>query len=151
MRILSYSIAVSFILSYLAKVFIDAFLLSPVYLIGQWVRLEYTQNPGIAFGVLLPSVLQPFLIIAAIAVLLWVAMHSQHTRISAVGFGLVLGGALGNIVDRSFDGLVTDFIRIGWFPIFNVADACISIGVICLLGESLWTRFRKTPAPAPLA
>ena len=51
----------------------------------------------------------------------------------ALGFGLIIGGALGNIVDRFDDGHVTDFIQIGWWPLFNIADSCISIGVIILL------------------
>lgn len=142
MRLLLTTLIGAFIASLLGKILADAFLSSSVDLF--WgIRLEYAQNPGIAFGLRLPETLQPLLIIIAIIILLAVALRSTHTRVSAAGFGLILGGALGNIVDRSFDGYVTDFIGVGWFPIFNFADSAISIGVALLLVESLWTEVRK--------
>lgn len=136
----------------MGKVFADAFLHTPVELLRGWLWLDYTQNPGIAFGIRLPSFLQPIVIIAAIAVLLWVAMRSRHTTLSAVGFGVLLGGALCNILDRTFDGLVTDFFRVGWFPVFNLADSAITVGVVFLLGEGLlteWKKYREARPQAP--
>ena len=59
--------------------------------------------------------------------------------------GLQLGGAIGNLIDRISSGYVTDFISIGTFPVFNVADASISIGVaILILG--MWVKERDHPA-----
>lgn len=149
MRPLLWSLGVSALVSYLSKVFADAFLHWPIELLGGWLTLDYTQNPGIAFGIRLPAVLQPFLIVLAIAVLLWVALKSKNTVTSAAAFGLVLGGALANILDRTFDGLVTDFFRVGWFPVFNTADACITVGVLLLLGESLWERLLRPQSQPP--
>lgn len=140
MHLLLWSLIGSFIASLVGKILADAFLGAPINLIGQSIRLEYALNPGIAFGLQLPSFLQPILIFVAVVILVWVAIRSRHTNVSSIGFGLLLGGALGNIVDRSFDGLVTDFVRIGWFPIFNIADSAISIGVALLLIEALWTE-----------
>lgn len=143
MRVLLSSIAVAFVLSLLGKILADALLVIPVSLFGGRIELIHTQNPGIAFGIALPAVLQTVLIIVAVILLLWVALKSKHTTLSATGFGLIIGGALGNILDRSFDGLVTDFIRVGWFPVFNIADSCITIGVCLLLLEGILTAVRE--------
>lgn len=148
MRTLLWTLGLSFLASYLGKVFADAFLHAPVRLLGSWLWLDYTQNPGIAFGLRLPAAVQPFLIIGAVAVLLWVALKSRHTAVSAVGFGLLLGGALGNIVDRTFDGLVTDYFRAGWFPVFNVADSCITVGVAILVAEGALAELARRRAAA---
>ncbi len=141
MRILIRSIVISLIISLVGKWLADFFLTSQVSIIGDWVQLEYAENPGIAFGVRLPEMLQPFLLVAAVALLLWVALHSKNTALSSVAFGIILGGALGNIVDRLFDARVTDFIHVKYFSIFNFADAAITIGVILLLVEALWSKF----------
>jgi signal peptidase II len=62
--------------------------------------------------------------------------------------GLQLGGALGNLIDRLTQGYVTDFISVGTFPVFNVADASISIGVaILILG--MWIKERRPAPPTP--
>ena len=64
-----------------------------------------------------------------------------------VGLGLVIGGAIGNAIDRARFGAVVDFIdvtKLGFFPwVFNIADSAITIGVICLLLDSA----RKDPSP----
>ena len=58
--------------------------------------------------------------------------------------GLVLGGAVANIVDRAGDGAVTDFLWLGWFPTFNLADTAITVGVIALL----WASWRSPHSPS---
>lgn len=149
MRMLLWTLGVSFVISYLGKVFADAFLHTPVALLGGWLWLDYTQNPGIAFGIRLPAFLQPFVLVAAVSVLLLVALRSKHTAVSAAGFGILLGGALTNILDRTFDGMVTDFFRVGWFPVFNLADSAITVGVVLLLCEGALTEYMRRTAPAP--
>lgn len=143
MRTLLWTLCGGFLLSYAGKVLADAFLHTPRALLGGWLWLDRTQNPGVAFGVRLPAAVQPFVLVAAIAVLLWVALRSRHTAWSAAGFGLLLGGALCNIADRTFDGLVTDFFRVGWFPVFNVADSFITVGVVLLMTEGALTEWKK--------
>jgi signal peptidase II len=65
--------------------------------------------------------------------------------------GLQLGGALGNLFDRIFNvGQVTDFISVGNFPVFNVADASITVGVMVLL-LGIWIQDRKKPSQATIA
>jgi signal peptidase II len=62
---------------------------------------------------------------------------------------LQFGGALGNLVDRVTIGHVTDFISVGSFPVFNVADSSISVGVVILI-VGMWIKERNTRPPLPL-
>jgi signal peptidase II len=66
-----------------------------------------------------------------------------------LAIGLMLGGALGNLIDRVLEGRVTDFIDFPRFPSFNVADSAITIGVaIILIGYFLFEARKEAPAPA---
>ncbi len=78
----------------------------------------------------------------ALVALGWAAWHAKTTW-SRVAFGMILGGAFGNVADRIRDGLVTDFLQVGTFPIFNVADSCITIGVFLLILEAAAQWMRK--------
>jgi signal peptidase II len=98
------------------------------------VQLVNTRNRGVAFG-FLPGdqVVVTILIAVALALLLvYFARHSEQPLIW-LPTGLLLGGALGNILDRLRDGSVTDFIKLplGWPP-FNLADAAITVGILAL-------------------
>ena len=81
----------------------------------------------------------PFRVVIAGLLIAWA--RTQARALAAVGLGLIIGGAIGNAIDRARFGAVVDFIdvqRLGFFPwIFNVADAGISIGVVLLLLDSL--------------
>jgi signal peptidase II len=109
--------------------------------------LQFTRiwNQGVSFGLLQAGQdLVRWGLVAfslAVAVLLAYWARNQHRMLAAVGLGLVIGGAVGNAIDRARFGAVVDFIdvqRIGFFPwIFNVADSGITIGVILLLLDSL--------------
>lgn len=111
-----------------------------------FLRFNLTHNEGIALG-LFPAnsdtarwLLTGFLAIITGAVAYWLAR--EKVRGDALALGMVLGGALGNLVDRARFGYVVDFIdlHIGEFRpflIFNVADAAITIGVLLLLARSL--------------
>jgi signal peptidase II len=93
-----------------------------------------------------------FIVLAAgvsmgIAVWLWRLPRSAHALLAA-GLALVLGGALGNVIDRIRLGHVIDFIHFHWneayFPAFNVADSAITVGAACLLLDALLDARRKT-------
>jgi len=101
------------------------------------------ENAGVAFGIQLPFVLQAVLIPCVFAIVLVLAYQSRKLRIPSIGFGLIIGGALANIVDRFDDGFVTDFIDVGWWPSFNIADSCITVGVGLLLLYEFLTRSKK--------
>lgn len=113
----------------------DAFLTERVALFGEFAGLQYSLNPGVAFGIRLPGVLQSVFITIAVVFVCVIAVKSAATTVNRIAFGLVIGGALANVVDRLRDGVVTDFFQIGTFPVFNVADACITAGVMLLLLE----------------
>ena len=104
-------------------------------IVDGWVALEYVQNRGAAFGLF--SGLAPVLVIASIAVLAVIAygywQEAQPPLGKTVAVGLILGGAIGNLIDRIWLGYVVDFIAIGPWPNFNVADSAISVGVVMLL------------------
>ncbi len=104
------------------------------------LNLTYVRNVGAAFG-LFPGRL-PFFIAVALGVLggiawvWWVLRPSS--RWVTVALGLVAGGATGNLIDRLAAGWVTDFFDVGWWPVFNVADIALDIGVVILL---VWILF----------
>ena len=107
--------------------------------------LTHVENTGIAFG-LFPNRNLVFIGIgvAMTMVLLWTARrNSQHSPFIANVFGVILGGAWGNLLDRIFFGRVTDFLDFYWgvhhWPAFNVADSAICIGA----GYLLLTSFRQ--------
>jgi signal peptidase II len=99
------------------------------------VQLVNTRNHGVAFGFLPGSHLAvTILIVLALAALIaYFALHSSR-RLIWLPTGLLLGGAIGNVLDRVREGSVTDFIKLplGWPP-FNLADASITLGVVLLL------------------
>lgn len=111
---------------------VDHYLLSRISILGSFVGFERIMNDGIAFGVDLPLWLMVTLIPIVIFIICILAYRSKKDSLSSIAFGLILGGALGNIIDRLNDSHVTDFIQIGWWPIFNIADSCITIGVAIL-------------------
>jgi signal peptidase II len=98
------------------------------------VELVHVRNRGIAFGLLDGrSVLLTVLVAGALALLLaYFAMHSTRPLLW-LATGLLLGGALGNLLDRVRDEAVTDFIDLPLWPAFNLADVSITVGVLVLL------------------
>jgi signal peptidase II len=109
--------------------------------------LQFTRiwNEGVSFGLLQAQhdVVRWGLVVFSLGVagLLGVWARSQARLLPALGLGLVIGGAIGNAIDRARFGAVVDFIdvqRLGFFPwIFNIADSGITVGVILLLLDSL--------------
>ena len=99
----------------------------------------FVQNHAGAFGLFGT---QPWLLVGmalAVLVVFWIAFREQAAAspLVRVAFGAIAGGAVGNIVDRFHYGYVVDFIDLRWWPVFNVADSCITIGVALLLLASL--------------
>jgi len=99
------------------------------------VSLVHVRNSGVAFSVLAGGHI--LLVVAVIALALGglVAYFATHAARPLLWLptGLLMGGALGNIVDRARDGAVTDFIKLPLWPAFNVADMAITVGVLALL------------------
>lgn len=127
----------------LSAVLADMFLVRRITLMGSFAGLQYLQNPGVAFGVTFAPALQIIVIITALFAVLWMARGTREKG-EQIAYGLILGGGIANIIDRLRDGLVTDFFQVGSFPVFNVADSCITVGVVMLLLEMLvWRRNAK--------
>ena len=117
-------------------------------------KLVWTKNPGVSMGFLSAgSDTERWLLVgltAAISVFVLVWLWREKRRDDAIALGLVLGGALGNIIDRVRLGYVLDFADLHFgdvhpFLVFNVGDAAITIGVLLLLVRALLTRDRKAP------
>ena len=111
---------------------------------GDWLALEYAENRGAAFGLFGDS--GSALAIASLAIiagLLWQYFRAEQPPLwQSVAVGAILGGAIGNFLDRVRLGYVVDFISVGMWPNFNVADSAISIGVIVLVWGWLWSDRR---------
>jgi len=113
--------------------------------------LTWVENTGVSMGLLRADgttgrwLLVAATLVIAVGVAVWIAREAS--RADSVALGLVLGGALGNIVDRVRYGYVVDFFHAYWhdhhFYVFNVADAAITVGVVLLLVRSL---FASQPA-----
>ena len=98
------------------------------------IKLVNTRNTGVAFGQLHDAGAIVAVVIAiAIGALLAYFARNAHVPLVWLPTGMLLGGALGNIVDRIREGAVIDYLKLPHWPAFNVADASITIGVVVLL------------------
>ena len=122
-----------------------------VNLVGDYVRLIYTQNSGALFG-LFRGQAAPFAILSLAVIALIVGYHARSGRspYMTLTLGLLLGGAIGNAIDRLRLNYVVDFVDGGIgdlrFYTFNVADACISAAILLLLLMAIRPSL-ATPAP----
>lgn len=97
------------------------------------VDLVNTRNTGVAFGLLQDSVVLVGIAVGlAIAALLAYFARNVHRRALWLPVGMMLGGAVGNVIDRARTGAVIDFLKVPAWPAFNVADAAITVGVVVL-------------------
>ena len=125
-----------------------------VTVVPRVLELRYARNPDVAFSALqgweIPHKSAILLGVMLVVVAATIAMWIRHRRradawdLGDVGFAFVVAGALGNLFDRIALGYVVDFIHLSHWPIFNVADACIVVGLVAL-GLS---RSKARAAPA---
>ena len=136
-----------------------SFTLSPGYL-----RIRYAENTGAAFGLfrgLPPSVRGLLFHVVSLGAVVLITFYylrlsssAPEERLARIGLALVLGGAIGNYVDRLARGFVVDFVEAHWhdrayWPSFNVADSCIVVGVGLLLLDGLTRRAAKAEEVSP--
>lgn len=123
--------------------------------LGELLRLTYVQNPGVAFGLepFSPNVLLIFGAVAAIGLSVYLYMLIRDHDVLKWPVFLFLCGACGNIIDRAMMGSVTDFLDSDFpdfimdrWPVFNIADSCVTIGIAILLWQTLLMK-RATPLP----
>lgn len=113
------------------------------------VDLVHVRNRGIAFGLFdgwSGAAVTIVIAAALVALLLYFALHANQPFVW-LPTGLLLGGALGNLLDRAREGAVIDFVDLPLWPAFNVADVSITAGVVALL-LSLEAARDGTPSPA---
>jgi signal peptidase II len=98
------------------------------------LKLVHVRNEGVAFGIDVggATLVVVLIALALLGLVLYFARHTARPLIW-LPVGLLLGGALGNIVDRIRDGAVTDFLKIPAWPAFNLADIAITVGVLSLV------------------
>ena len=131
-----------------------------VDVIGKFLQFTYVENPGIAFGIDIgvdqKFFLTLFTLVLSLAIFLYLYMNKNEKLAYRVAIALILGGAIGNLIDRMFYGVlfgyaplfqgkVVDFINVEFpdftlfgrtytrFPVFNIADSAVTIGVVLLL------------------
>lgn len=112
--------------------------------LAPYARIVYWHNSGAAFGMgqNLSFIFTILAIVVAFAILLYYPQIPSEDWPLRTALALQFGGAIGNLIDRLTIGYVTDFISVGNFPVFNIADSSISIGVVVLIG-GMWIMERK--------
>jgi signal peptidase II len=117
---------------------------SPFPWLTPFARILHSNNTGAAFG-LFPAASSIFTIVAiivSIGIVIYFPRVPRSQSALRIALALQLAGALGNLVSRLIDGTVTDFISIGRFAVFNVADSSISIGTAILVAV-MWLEERR--------
>jgi len=109
-------------------------------IIKGWFSLTYATNYGAAFGILQSQTLLLVAITLGVLIMIWVNRKkmSDYPRLLQIGLAVALGGAVGNLLDRVRLGYVVDFLNFYMWPIFNVADMTIVIGVGLIISGMFW-------------
>lgn len=123
---------------------------SPWPWLAPYVRIVHWRNTGAAFGIFqgFGDIFTVLAILVAIAIVYYFPQVPREDWPLRLAMGLQLGGAVGNLIDRVTIGWVTDFVSVGRFPVFNVADASISIGVAVLIVGVWWKDRHQEPSEA---
>lgn len=119
---------------------------SPWHWLTPYARIVHWKNTGAALGMLqnFGDVFAVLAVLVSIAILYYFPQVPRKDWPLRLAMGLQMGGAIGNLIDRLYRGYVTDFISVWTFPVFNIADASISIGVaILILGMWFMERAQK--------
>lgn len=125
----------------------------PVTVIPGFLRFIYAENPGIAFGMFTEhsgwlNYLTPLAFVILMVILYQTFAHGHIDRWMILIFGLIIGGALGNIIDRMYHGYVVDFIdayygTYHWYT-FNIADSALTVGEVLLIVKLLFGKEIKS-------
>lgn len=125
--------------------FLDSWIPAELFHLEPYIRIVHWRNSGAAFGLFQNGnvVFMVLAIIASIFIFAYYPLIEKSERYLKIAMIFQLGGAIGNLIDRIRFGYVIDFISIGEFPVFNVADAAISTGVVVLLISVLVQEYKE--------
>jgi signal peptidase II len=132
----AFIVIVDQITKYLVRTYIpEGEMWSPWVWLSPYARIVHWQNTGAAFGMFqsFGGVFTILAILVAIAILYYFPRVPREEWPLRLAMGMQLGGAVGNLIDRLTQGYVTDFVSVGNFAVFNIADASISVGVVVLI------------------
>ncbi len=113
-------------------------------------RFTHTFNTGSAFG-LFSNQTNALIVASVLGIIVLIVLYRQQAKPSMflrLSLGLQLGGAIGNLTDRVLRGHVTDFIDVGWWPVFNLADSAIVIGIAIVAWYLMFPKEEPRPRPA---
>lgn len=158
MRVLIATFAI-IILDQLTKFWVKAAfaLHESISVVGDLFRLTYIENPGMAFGIKIagPWFFTIFSAIASIVIFIYLYRMRHERLLPRFSLALILGGAIGNLIDRFFYGRVVDFIDLGLgdtrWPVFNVADSAVTIGMVLLIALILFEKDESQKDTAEIA
>jgi len=124
----------------------------PIPALAPFLAVEHVTNTGVAFGLfkganLLFAVVSAAIVAVMIAYLIRLPKERRWVRLA---LAFLLAGAIGNLVDRLRLGFVVDFIAVGSFSRFNVADSAVTVGVVLMLVSALWPGSSSRPARQPM-
>ena len=116
----------------------------PLEWLAPYFRVVNWHNTGAAFGIFqgMNGVFMVLALFIIVMILYYFPMIPTEDLYFRLALSLQMAGAAGNLLDRLYRGYVTDFISVGKFPVFNVADSCITMGVVVLL-VGMWIEERK--------
>lgn len=118
----------------------------PITLVDGSLNLRLVFNTGASFSLFAKGGAIIGIVVIGVIVMIFFALRETGRRLDAIALGLILGGAIGNLLDRLvrgdgfLDGAVIDFINVPWFATFNVADIAINIGVGLLILSAVLRR-----------
>jgi signal peptidase II len=124
------------IIDLLSKILAKIYLQDSVNILWNLLYLQYTKNTGIAFSIALPSFLLKIMTIILIFAIFYYYLREEKKKkilLIDISFWLILAWAIGNGIERIFQGYVIDFIWVQYFSIFNLADSFITIGALLYL------------------
>lgn len=127
-------------------------------ILGDFFQFTYVENKGMAFGITLGSgdggriFFTIFAALASVVILIYLYRMRHEGFYPRFSLALILGGAIGNLIDRFAYGKVIDFIDVGFdstrWPVFNIADSAVTVGMIILITLVLFERDKTKTAPA---
>ncbi len=131
---------------YLTKWIAATQLTETIVIIPDWLAFELQKNPHLAFSIPFPNVMQIVLSLGLMVLLVLYWKQNDRSGYEHFALASIFGGAVGNLSERILFKEVTDFIAVGNFPVFNLADIAITLGVVVLLWSELFAKKSAPPS-----